>query len=152
MATSAEFRAQMDAIMGDYKPTYVDSCMITVEGKLMTMNEVLRTHTRHLAPKKKQEAARILLAWQEAGYPRIKGPYEVHFHFVSSTRTDPSNLLGWAQKSCLDALQIAHYGHGVIEEDDWKHHIADSSTYAYDQSKPKVDYIEITFTAVDLGV
>lgn len=107
-----------------------------IHGRLPGANEYItasRTN-KYIGAKMKKEAQE-LVKWQITRLPKLRGKVEIAFRWVEpNTRRDLDNV-AFGKKFILDALQEL----GKLENDDRKHVVGFTDTFAVDKADPRIE-------------
>lgn len=107
-----------------------------IHGRLPGANEYItasRTN-KYIGAKMKKEAQE-LVKWQIARLPKLRGKVEIAFRWVEpNARRDLDNV-AFGKKFILDALQEL----GKLENDDRKHVVGFTDTFAVDKADPRIE-------------
>ena len=116
----------------------------TIEGRMPGLNEFIKAHDvsyKKGNAMKQRETDRAAWCAKAARLPRITCPVVVHFLWVEPNEKRDVDNVAFAKKFILDALVRAR----VISNDDRKHLVGFTDTFATDRKRPR---IEVTITEV----
>ena len=109
---------------------------VMIHGRLPGANEYIaacRTN-KYVGAKMKKEAQE-LVKWQIARLPRLRGKLEITFRWIEPNNRRDYDNVAFGKKFILDALQEM----GKLENDDRKHVIGFTDTFAVDKNDPRIE-------------